>query len=95
MGRVAHLQQSFACSVRLRVPHPCVLCKGGRRCRVCYLILLWTVIQPIWRRHFRFPPFVNNAWMHLTVLVIPARSRNWGHPPRYLGPNCFTLFSPG
>src|SRR4029077_3316601 len=26
----------------LRVPHPCVRCKGAGRCCMCYLILLWT-----------------------------------------------------
>jgi len=28
------------------VPHPCVVCKGGQRCGVRYLILLWRSDQP-------------------------------------------------
>ena len=45
----------------MRVPHPCVFCKGGRRCCVCYLIWLRTRDKPTWCRHFRLPPFAKSA----------------------------------
>jgi len=45
----------------MRVPHPCVFCKGGRRCCVCYLIWLRTRDKLTWCRHFRLPPFAKSA----------------------------------
>jgi hypothetical protein len=39
-GRVAHFQRSLRAPFPLRVPHPCVFCKGGQRCCVRYLIFV-------------------------------------------------------
>jgi hypothetical protein len=36
------LNGSLRAPFPLRVPHPCVLCKGGRPCCLCYVILLRT-----------------------------------------------------
>jgi len=51
-GQVSHLQRSLRAPFPRRVPHPCVFCKGGQRCCVRYLILLWTRDQSHSRRHF-------------------------------------------
>ncbi|MCU1300073.1 MAG: hypothetical protein JWQ87_357 [Candidatus Sulfotelmatobacter sp.] len=64
-----------------RVPHPCVFCKGGRRCGLCYLVYYACargMVNPLSRRHPRFPPFAKSAKNGAsTVLVVPTRAKVW------------------
>ena len=51
----------FESSLRSYPINPCVLCKGGRRCCVCYLISLWRRDQTQVAQHFRLSPSAENA----------------------------------
>jgi hypothetical protein len=62
----------------LRVPHSCVFCQGGRRCCVCYLILLWTRDQTHLAPAFPTPALRRNAKEPGTRCVGNAAGRyNW------------------
>ena len=66
---------------RLRVPHPCVVCKGGQRCGVRYLILLCTRDRTRLRRHFRLPPFAKKREGRGTHCVgSDGEIKSLGHP---------------
>ena len=48
--------------------------RGGRRCCVCNLILLWHVIKATWHRHSDARPFAKNAKERGTHRVGNARN---------------------
>src|ERR1700722_11469255 len=57
------------------MPHPCVVCKGGRRC--CRHNFCPFCTNPLRMRSW-YPPFAKNAKDRAPhVLVMPARSKAW------------------
>src|SRR6266481_1353461 len=65
----------------VRVPRPCVFCKGGRRCRVCYLFLLWTRDQTHLAPAFPTPALRKKREGTCTHCVGNARkTKSLGHP---------------
>jgi hypothetical protein len=67
------------------VPHPCVFCKGGRRCCVCHLILLWTRDQTHLAPAFPIPALRQERKGRGTHCLGNARKiKSLGHPPKLL-----------
>src|SRR5579864_1160833 len=77
--RVPHLQRLLRAPFPLRVPHPCVFCKGGWLCCVCYFTFLWTPDRPhLARWHFRLPPPSPGSGQ-----AVRKKCEGTGHPVRW------------
>jgi hypothetical protein len=81
-GRVARIQRLLCKSFSVRVPHPCVLCKGGRRC--CRRSSCSSAQSRLRMRSW-YPPFAKLRKAG-SLGISPRATGTTGHAQRYYRP---------